>query len=90
MTHRQNDELYELLREKGYPEEFCREVAYRQMNTEYTAARMLGYLYRYSSPRIEDVVDEMVAILEDRNALTRKKEAEHAQAAINRMYEEGF
>lgn len=60
-----SDELYHALCEKGYPDEFCKEIAYQQMNTDYTATRMLGYLYRVSNPRPEDVVDEMLAILTD-------------------------
>lgn len=75
---------------KGYPDDFCREIAYKQMNTDYTATRMLGYLYRVSNPRPEDVVDEMLAILSDRNAIIQKKELEHAQATINRIYREGL
>ena len=39
-------ELYQALQEKGYPDAFCREIAYKYMNTDYTATRMLGYLYR--------------------------------------------
>ena len=50
MATDRSDELYRALKEKGYPEDFCREIAYRQMNTDYTATRMLGYLYRISSP----------------------------------------
>lgn len=45
-----SDELYHVLCEKGYPDDFCREIAYRQMNTDYTATRMLGYLYRSLIP----------------------------------------
>ena len=71
-------------------DDFCREIAYKQMNTDYTATRMLGYLYRVSNPRPEDVVDEMLAILSDRNAIIQKKELEHAQATINRIYREGL
>ena len=52
--------------------------------------RMLGYLYRISDPRPEDVVDEMLAILSDRNAIIQKKELEHAQATINKVYREGL
>ena len=85
-----SNELYRALQEKGYPDDFCREIAYRQMNTDYTATRMLGYLYRISEPRIEDVVDEMLAILSDRAAIIQKKELEHAQATINRVYNEGL
>ena len=42
-------ELYKALQEKGYPDEFCREIAYKYMTTDYTATRMLGYLYRVTS-----------------------------------------
>ena len=88
MASSRSKELYQALKDKGYPDDFCRELAYRQLNTDYTATRMLGYLYRISEPRIEDVVDEMLAIQSDRNAIIRKKELEQAQAAINRMYRE--
>ena len=88
MASSRSKELYQALREKGYPDDFCRELAYRQLNTDYTATRMLGYLYRISELRIEDVVDEMLAIQSDRNAIIQKKELEQAQAAINRMYRE--
>ena len=90
MASSRSKELYQALKDKGYPDDFCRELAYRQLNTDYTATRMLGYLYRISEPRIEDVVDEMLAIQSDRNAIIRKKELEQAQAAINRMYREGL
>lgn len=89
MAESRQDELYDALQLKGYPEDFCREIAYRQMNTDYTATRMLGYLYRISEPRPEDVVDEMLAILSDRNAIIQKKELEHAQTTINKIYREG-
>lgn len=73
MTQSKQDELYKALQQKGYPDSLCREIAYKQMNTDYTATRMLGYLYRISDPRPEDVVDEMLAILSDRNAIIQKK-----------------
>ena len=90
MAGSRQDELYDALQLKGYPEDFCREIAYRQMNTDYTATRMLGYLYRISEPRPEDVVDELLAILSDRNAIIQKKELEHAQTTINKVYREGL
>ena len=89
MPETRNDELYRALKHNGYPDDFCREIAYRQMNTDFTATRMLGYLYRVTSPRAEDVVDEMLAILSDRKAWIEKKQSEEAQAAISRMYREG-
>lgn len=90
MVDTRTDELYRALQDKGYPDELCREIAYKHMNTDYTATRMLGYLYRVTSPRVEDVIDEMLAILSDREAIIRKKELEHAQATINGVYREGF
>ena len=75
MPENRTDELYRALQEKGYPDDFCREIAYKQMN---------------SDPRPEDVVDEMLAILSDRNAIIQKKEMEHAQATMNRVYRDGL
>ena len=90
MASERTDELYKVLLDRGYPKEFCAEDAYKNMNTDYTATRMLGYLYRVSNPRIEDLVDEMLAILSDRDAIIQKKEMEHAQAVINEIYRNGL
>ena len=53
MASERTDELYKILLSKGYPKELCAEIAYKNMNTDYTATRMLGYLYRISNPRIQ-------------------------------------
>lgn len=90
MEWNKTKELYKVLLNKGYPKEFCAEVAYKNMNTDDTATRMLGYLYRVSNPRIEDLVDEMLAILSDRAQMIQKKEMEHAQAVINEIYRNGL
>ena len=90
MASERTDELYKVLLDRGYPKEFCAEIAYKNMNTDYTATRMLGYLYRVSNPRIEDLVDEMLAILSDRDAIIQKKEMEHVQAVINEIYRNGL
>ena len=90
MASERTKELYKVLLDRGYPKEFCAEIAYKNMNTDYTATRMLGYLYRISDPRIEDLVDEMLAILSDRDAIIQKKEMEHAQAVINDIYRNGL
>ena len=60
------------------------------MTTDYTITRMLGYLYRISNPRMEDVVDEMLAIFSDRDAIIQKKELEHAQSVVNDVYNRGL
>lgn len=90
MASERTEELYKLLISKGYPKELCREIAYQHMNTDYTATRMLGYLYRVSSPRVEDLVDEMLAILSDRQQIIQKKEMEQAQAVMNDVYRNGL
>lgn len=90
MASERTNELYKVLLDRGYPKEFCAEIAFKNMNTDYTATRMLGYLYRVSDPRIEDLVDEMLAILSDRDAIIQKKEMEHAQTVINEIYRNGL
>ena len=90
MASEKTKELYRILMEKGYPKEFCAEIAYKHMNTDYTAGRMLADLYRVSNPRIEDLVDEMLAILSDRQQIMQKKEMEQAQAVMNDVYRNGL
>ena len=90
MASERTDELYKILLSKGYPKELCAEIAYKNMNTDYTATRLLGYLYRISNPRIEDLIDEMLAILSDRNAIIQKKELEQAQSVLNDVYQNGL
>lgn len=90
MAASRSEELYKVLVSKGYEEGLCREIAYKYMNTDYTATRMLGYLYRMAQPRVEDLVDEMLAILSDRDQIIRKKEMEQAQAVINEIYRKGL
>lgn len=90
MAASRSEELYKVLASKGYEEGLCREIAHKYMNTDYTATRMLGYLYRMTQPRVEDLVDEMLAILSDRDQIIRKKEMEQAQAVINEIYRNGL
>lgn len=78
-------QLYHILLKRGYPEEFC-DLITKNLNTDFTAKRMIGYLSHYSNLPEVEIVDEMLAILSDRNAIMRKKEMEHAQAKINELY----
>lgn len=84
-----SEELYRTLKEKGYHEDLCTQIA-RYMNTEFTARRMLGYLKRTGKPKEEVLVDEMLAILSDRDSIMRKKEMEQAQAVMNDVYRNGL
>lgn len=82
-------ELYEELADRGYPDEFCNFIV-NELNTDFTARRMLGYLSYFPTLHMEDVVDEMLAILSDRKEWIRKKEMESAQSALNMYMLEGF
>lgn len=79
------DILYKLMQEKGYPEAFVRLIC-QEMNTEFTAGRMISYIAGTEIHNLEDTADEMLAILSERDRLVEKHKAEHAQDAINRWY----
>ncbi len=85
-----SSEVYRALQEKAFPDEFCAEIAYKYMNTEFTSDRMLGYLYRMSQPSVEEVVDEMFAIISDRDRLVEKHRSEQAHSRINEIYRDGL
>lgn len=82
-------QLYEMMLERGYPQNLC-DLVTRNLNTDYTATRMIGYLSHYSYLPEVEIVDEMLAILSDRNAIIQKKEAEQAQAKMNEIYRYGM
>lgn len=82
-------QLYHMMLEKGYPQNLC-DLITQNLNTDFTAARMIGYLSHYSYLPELEVVDEMLAILSDRDALMRKKEAERANEAITHLYNFGL
>lgn len=90
MASDKSNYLYNVLLEKGFHEQLCKEIAFKYMNTDYTATRMLGYVFRISDISEEQLVDEMLAILEDRERFRKKHEMEQAQSSLNRIYEEGL
>lgn len=75
-------ELYEFMLQRGYPEPFCDQVT-KNLNTDWTAQRMIGYLSHYRHLPMEEVADEMLAILSDRNRIMQKKELESSNARWN-------
>ncbi len=80
-----SEKVYAAMLYKGYPDGFAKVVA-REMHTAYTAERMIAYLGRAGRPPIEEVADEMLAILADRDKFVDKHIDQHAQDVINRMY----
>ena len=77
--------LYALMLRRGYPEEFSRLIA-AEMNTDFTVERMINYISYQKMHRLEDVVDEMLAIRSFRDKQVEKHISEHAQASINNLY----
>jgi len=82
-------ELYEILLKRGYPQVFCEQVSLN-LNTDWTAKRMIGYLSHYSRLPMEDVADEMLAILSDRNRIMQKKDLEATNAKWNEFLYENY
>lgn len=65
-------ELYDILLRRGYPEPFCDEIT-KNLNTDWTAQRMIGYLSHYKK----------LPILNDRNRIMQKHELEETNARWN-------
>ena len=81
--------LYRVLLDRGYPEAFCDQIT-KNLNTDWTANRMLGYLSHYKKLPMEEIVDEMLAILSDRNRIMAKKDMEAINAKWNEFMYNGF
>lgn len=79
-------ELYEILIDKGYSEQFS-DLITKNLNTDFTAGRMIGYLSHYTSLPEAEIVDEMLSILSDRNRIMQKKDMEATDARWNRIME---
>jgi len=75
-------ELYNTLLNRGFPQEFCEQISLN-LNTDWTAQRMLGYLSHYRKLPMAEIVDEMLAILSDRNRIMQKHEWENTNAKWN-------
>lgn len=66
----------------GYPEEFGREIA-KNLGSEKTMRRMTAYLHSAKPRSAEEIADEMLAIMSDRDRWIAKKEAEEANIRYN-------
>ena len=79
------DDLLAAVRELGYPEELGAALA-AGLGGEWSMKRMAGYL-RGARPRsMEEIADEMVAILDHRQSIVERKMGEHAQDSLNAFY----
>lgn len=73
----------------GYPEEFGKLIA-RNLGSEKTMRRMTAYLHSAKPRSAEEIADEMLAIMSDRERWIAKKEAEKANARYNEILNEGL
>lgn len=78
-------QLQKVLEKKGYLPELCELIA-MNLSTDYTAERMLNYLGSVPYPGQEELVDEMLAILSDRDRFVEKHKMESYNSGINEMY----
>lgn len=81
--------LYHMMLDRGYPEPFSLQVS-QNLNTDWTARRMMGYLSHYKKLPLEEVADEMLSILSDRNRIMQKKDLEEINSKWNVFLNEGF
>lgn len=87
-----NDLRTELIKEierLGFPTALGEAVA-KNLGSEKTMSRMLGYLKNVKPDKEELIVDEMLAIMEDRKRWIDKKEAEYSNARYNDILNNGI
>lgn len=77
-------ELLQTIVRMGYPQEFG-EVIAQNLRTEKTMSRMIGYL-RHAKPKsAEEIADEMLAIMKDRERWVQKKTSEYYNTKYNEL-----
>lgn len=77
-------DLIHTLERMGYPQDFGIAIA-DNLGSEKTMSRMIGYLHHAKPGSAEEIVDEMLAIMEDRERWIRKKEAEYYNSKYNEL-----
>lgn len=75
-------ELIQTIRRLGYPEDFAKAVA-KNLGSEKTMGRMVSYLQQAKPRSAEEIADEMLAIMSDRENWIKKKEAQQANSRYN-------
>ena len=79
---RKKRELIDILIRMGFSAELGEAIA-ANLRTEKPMNRMIGYLLSAQPRTEEDIVDEMLAIMSDRDTWIRKKEAEFYNQKYN-------
>jgi len=73
-------ELVDAAVEQGYPEEFGTLLA-KNLGSERAMRRMAGYLRQARPQSVEEIADEMLAIMSVRDRWAQTKQAERANSA---------
>lgn len=79
---RKKQELINILSRMGFSAELGEAIA-ANLRTEKPMSRMIGYLLSAQPRTEEDIVDEMLAIMSDRDTWIKKKEAEYYNQKYN-------
>ena len=82
IRERKKRELIDILVCMGFTAELGEAIA-ANLRTEKPMNRMIGYLLSAQPRAEEDIVDEMLAIMSDRDTWIRKKEAEFYNQKYN-------
>ena len=82
IRERKKRELIDILVRMGFSAELGEAIA-ANLRTEKLMNRMIGYLLSAQPRTEEDIVDEMLAIMSDRDTWIRKKEAEFYNQKYN-------
>ena len=82
-------QLVTLIRRMGYPDSFGRAIA-DGLGSEKMMTRMMGYLRSAKPQSAEEIADEMLAILDDRDRWIKKKSMEYYNAKYNEMLYTGL
>lgn len=82
----QSEKLYRVLIERKYHESIANAIA-NELNTDFTAGQMLGYLSHYQKPPLEELADEMLSILALRDRIQSQKKMEYYQSKVNESYD---
>ncbi len=93
-TNQQNreqlyQELVQAIVRLGHPQAFGVLVA-ENLRTEKTMTRMLGYLRNARPQKAEEIADEMLAIMDERDRWVRKKTAEFYNSKYNELLNRGL
>ena len=79
---RKKQELIDVITRMGFSAELGEAIA-ANLRTEKPMSRMIGYLLSAQPRTEEDIVDEMLAIMSDRDNWIKKKEAEYYNQKYN-------